>query len=420
MIGEHLVFRNVKTKYTILRSISLSLILVTLLILSSCIQTSNFNRGHFIPNKVQPISIPFELVNELIVIKAIINGVEGRFLFDNGFSLSAVNQEFSNRAGINFSNTANIVDANNQRAKTLETTVDTVYIQGQIFKETGFYKIDTSAFFPCSPIDGIIGASIINKANWQIDFASKTMHISSKAFDSSGSVLDVEFSNNNSSFVNILVKDKHVRAKIDFGKTTPLDLRKDKFKQLFVGEDAQQRTGIMSLSANGLSKVKTNYYLNNSYQISSEDNKLKLKAKVRLIEKLKYEAYIGIDFFRDSLVTLNLLEHQYIVSDITQSKAMDDGQSNTKKSYPLSIYLVNGEWKVISLDPNNEALQNIELLSTIENIDNLPISRFKSICEYRDYIKQKLKSEQDLRITLFGDDNEIKLSAKQPNISRIQ
>ena len=60
--------------------------------LSSCINISNFDRGHFISANNEPVEIEFEVLSDLIIIKAEINGVTGNFLYDNGFSLSAVNQ----------------------------------------------------------------------------------------------------------------------------------------------------------------------------------------------------------------------------------------------------------------------------------------------------------------------------------------
>ena len=65
------------------------IILFSFLFLSGC-TISNFDRGEFIPADNEPVEIDFEVVSDLIIIKAKINGVPGKFLFDNGFSLRTV------------------------------------------------------------------------------------------------------------------------------------------------------------------------------------------------------------------------------------------------------------------------------------------------------------------------------------------
>jgi hypothetical protein len=141
-------------------------------------------------------------MEDLIFIKATINGVEGRFLFDNGFSLSAVNNDFAEKAGIRFSKSTKINDANNKSSKALETTVDTVILLGHSFVKTGFIQTNTKKYLPCYQIDGVIGGGIINKVNWEIDFDNKLMRASSKAFKNEGQRLKVSYSGNNGCSVN--------------------------------------------------------------------------------------------------------------------------------------------------------------------------------------------------------------------------
>lgn len=390
------------------------------IVLSGCIQTSNFDSGYLVPAAEQPVELKFNLLNGLIVIDAEVNGEKGRFLFDNGFSLSAINSEFALKAGISFQNKSNIIDANNKRSKISETIVETVDIKGQVFKNTGFYNIDTSTFFPCVSIDGIIGASIINKANWQINFEEKTIRISADFFASKGFKLDVDFSTNNSAFVEIEVLGNNARAKIDFGKRAQLDLRKELFVDFFSGKYAEERAGILSLSANGLSEQKSNYYLSKRYPIKSGDSLFGQDLKVRLIEKLKYEAYLGIDFFKGYLVTLNSTQGQYVLEDIGSPFSHQGKLESLNKSYGVSIYLVDGKWKVINTNPNNEQSSQLALMSEVQYLDGMPISRFDSICAYRDYLENKINLGQNLYITLLGSEQVIELKLIDPTQVMIQ
>ena len=385
------------------------LVILTSSLLFSCIQISNFDAGYLVPASSEPVKIKFEMVNGLIVIEARINGEKGRFLFDNGFSLSGVNGEFAEKAGIVFSDTSNIIDANNKRSKVSQTQVDKVDINGQVFKETGFYRVNTKAFSPCDSLDGIIGASIINKANWQIDFDALTMLISSEAINSQGAHIDVDFSSNNSAFVNIEIQGLITKAKIDFGKSAEVELRKELFLNHFLGESAEERIGSLSLSANGLAKQKRNFYLTSHYPIKIDRQSLHQNNQIKLVENLKYQAYLGLDFFKDYLVTLNSTENTYIVKRKASTKHSNSKTLATRESYGISIYFIDNEWRVIALDPNNEISGNVPLLSQVELIDGQPISRFQNQCDFREYIKNKATNRSKLKILLLGESKPVEL-----------
>ena len=47
-----------------------SLLLFFSVFLAGCITVSNFDRGHFIPSKNEPVEIEFETISDLIIIKA--------------------------------------------------------------------------------------------------------------------------------------------------------------------------------------------------------------------------------------------------------------------------------------------------------------------------------------------------------------
>jgi len=270
-----------KTRYTLI---------IVSIFLSSCINNLNFDRGYFSPANNEPVEIEFEILSDLIIIKAEINGVTGNFLFDNGFSLSAVNQEFANLANIDFVNSSNIRDANNNQSSTPETTVDSVVINNQIFLKTGFYQINTDAFFPCDHIDGIIGASIINKANWKINFEEKKIQFSSVPFREEGFKLPVSFSNNNSSFTTIFILGTPYKCKIDLGSANGIKINRVYAKNSFDGLSAEKRIGITSISANGLGNIDTVYHLSEKIPLTNSGNTLPVQARILIKDKLSQDA----------------------------------------------------------------------------------------------------------------------------------
>jgi len=366
------------------------------------------DRGRLVSTKKEPVQIPFELVQNVIIIPVKVNGVEGRFLFDNGFSLSAVHPKFAKKAGIAFKGGATLRDANNKQSKAKVATVDEVNINGQFFINTGFYRVDTKVFFPCDDIDGVIGASIINKINWEIDFEQRQILLSSKPFENNGIRFNIGYSSNNSSFVNLSVSDKTVQCKIDLGRSGSIKLNRKSMYTAFINHKVKEEIGIASLSAGGLGNIDTTYEIVNPVKIQFNEQPLPIDGNVLLAKKTKYRGYIGLEYFRNYKLTINSTNKQYILSE------RDIEESAIKKSYGISIYLVNEKWKVIRINPNNVNAKGIRLMDEIDRLDGLPIDRFNSICEYRDYVKAKINKGEPLSIMFKGSPKTIELQLKIP------
>lgn len=363
--------------------------------LSSCINISNFDRGHFVPANNEPVEIEFEILSDLIIIKAEINGVSGNFLFDNGFSLSAINQEFANRSHIDFDNSSNIRDANNNQVSTSETTVDSVFINNQLFLKTGFYQINTDVFFPCDHIDGIIGASIINKANWKINFEEKKIQISSIPFEEKGNKLPIFFSDNNSSFTTLSILGIPYKCKIDLGSANSIIINRNYSKNSFENLSAEKRIGITSLSSNGLGKTDTIYHLSDNLQLTNSGNILPVQAKILIKDELKYQGYIGINYLSNYEVIINSTKKEYVLLNSREPLPVE-----IESSYGIVLYPVDGAWKIIQVDPYDSLFSKIELMDEVIMIDNLPINRFENICDYKEYLKIKIEKKESLIVSL--------------------
>ena len=375
-----------KTRYTLI---------IVSIFLSSCINNSNFNRGYFAPANNEPVEIEFEILSDLIIIKAEINGVTGNFLFDNGSSLSAVNQEFANLANIDFVNSSNISDANNNQSSTPETTVDSVVINNQIFLKTGFLQINTDVFFPCDHIDGIIGASIINKANWKINFEEKKIQFSSVPFREEGFKLPVSFSNNNSSFTTIFILGTPYKCKIDLGSAKGIKINKVYAKNSFDGLSAEKRIGIMSISVNGLGNIDTVYHLSEKIPLTNSGNTLPVQARILIKDKLKYQGYIGINYLNNYELIINSTEKEYVLLNPKESLPAE-----IESSFGIVLYPLDDAWKIIQIDPYDSLLSKLELMDEVIMIDNSSIKRFEDICDYGEYLKIKIDKKESLVISL--------------------
>ncbi len=375
--------------------IKLTLILVAIFYYGGISYSQN-DRGNFIPANNEPVEIDFEVLSGLIVIEAEINGVSGKFIFDNGASLSVIKQGFADKAHVKFDGFSNIRDANNRTSTIPKGTVDKVAIGNQIFQGTGFFQTETEVFMPCNEIDGFIGASIINKANWRINFEEKKIHISSTPFRANGKKLPISISDNNSSFATISILGVSYKCKIDLGSNGSIKINKKYSDNSFEGLLAEKRIGTMSLSANGLGKTDTIYHLYDKLPIINSGDTLQAHASIMIKDKLKHQGYIGLNYFYNyGELLINSTEREYILVNSKEYL-----QNKVDSSFGLDIYPIDNVWKIIQIDSYDSTLSEIELMDEVLMIDNIPMEQFKNICDYIKYLKIKIDKEESLVISI--------------------
>ncbi|MEM8889845.1 MAG: retropepsin-like aspartic protease [Bacteroidota bacterium] len=373
--------------------------LILLLFLSySCININNFDRG-YLENHIQDtVEIPFETYRGLILLKASFNGVEGKFLFDNGASYSCVNQDFADRAGIKFRQGSNISDGNNRNTVVQESSAKDISINKIHFKNTGVYQIDTKKFFPCKEdVDGILGASVINKINWRIDFKSKKIQISSSAFENAGTSFPISISSNNSSFMTFELNDIPIRAKIDFGYQGDLKLREGEYKHKFSGMLADKSVGISSLSISGLGKNDTTYDIYEGIEMRIDNTRLPYPPEVNLTKNLKYKARIGIDFFKNYELVVNSSEKEYLLKAYEEEFDKED-----YRAYGVAIYQVEESYRIIQLKPAQVGDQRIEIMDEVLSINDRSVDSFPDFCTLREFLAKSREEAETLYLRIKG------------------
>lgn len=358
---------------------------------------SYFNEGTAILEEPL-LEIPFTMVNGLIVLEGSIHGEPGKFLFDNGFSYSAVSPEYALKTGLTFNKKSNITDANGKKSNVSKVKVDAFHLNSAKFEGTYFLEINTRLFFPCDELDGIIGASIINKLNWKIDYIKESITFSKYKFNYRGEKLPIEFSNNNSAFVDLRVNGEEYRTKVDWGKQHEITLKSEKALLSFKGSQAAVVEGSTTLSANGLGKAITSYNLLDLFSIETNSETLPVNASIELEENLKYEAYMGCGYLKKyQQVIFNALENEIILGDPVVRLEDEDG-----KNFGIGIYPVSGKWMIIYKYLGNDLLNEANIGDIVVQLDNKPIDRFDDICQLREHLEMNKEKGRPLNIILMN------------------
>ena len=356
------------------------------------------------------VEIPFEYVGGLIVIKAKVNGVEGRFVFDNGATHSCFNKDFARKSGVSFKKRTTITDANNRRLGILSGQVKKMEISSASFSKVRAFLIDTNRFFPCDPIDGIIGASIINTINWKIDFDQQKMKMSLVPFKSNGQKLPITIGKNESSFINFTIKRQSLKTKVDLGYKGELKIRKSKKLPFLKGIEMEKNIGVSSISVSGLGKIDTTYIIYRKAELRYQNNPLTIVPKITFTKHLKYQARIGLDYFKNYNLIINSRQREYILSNPKERS------SAIEKSYGIRIYKVKDAFKIISIKTNENFPQAIQLMNEITAIDNITVNKFKNLCEFKDYVDNKAKKEKSITIKLKDKPGTFTIPYKTPKL----
>ena len=165
---------------------------------------------------------------------------------------------------------------------------------------------------------------------------------------------------------------------------------------------------------NGLGKTDTVYRLFDKLPVVNSEDTLQANASVMLNSKLKYPAYIGLDYFNDyHELIINSTEQEYVLGSPKEAP-----KENVRSSHGLSIYRIDHVWRIIQIDVNDSTLSEIDLLDEVIMVDDIPIEHYENTCDYQEYLNMKIEKKDSLVVTL-KDSTSLKLPFRQNKIEKI-
>jgi len=383
------------------------LVYISLLLSVASCSLSKFSKGKMEKATSDVHSFPIESIDGIIVLNVKVNGVEGRFILDNGFSICALDQNFAKKASVTFQKIGSVNDANNNTVELLETRIESIAVGTFNLKNSIVNQLETALFLPCDSIDGVLGATFINKVNWKIDFEQKTASISKEEFESVGQVLEFSTGRNNISTTQVEINGKSLKTMIDFGYQGYIQLNKKNFFTNDIRQQAEVRVGIQSLSVSGLGNIDTTYLLT-KIPVSQSGKSFLETSELVLKSNLCEEAIIGINYFENYEVIINNSSHQYILTPRNNYIAP------SKNNFNVGLYSIGDGIKIVQLNVNDPIAQNLELLENVVSIDGKPAANFIDICDLKAYMKKKRIDNESVLIQVEGNTTPIEIHARTP------
>ncbi|MEM1320576.1 MAG: aspartyl protease family protein [Bacteroidota bacterium] len=156
------------------------LLLTLLLTLSACNRTSlnGLLLGGSVEDQQFFTQVPFEFKGKEIIIRAKVNGVEGRFMVDTG-APNVISKSFREKLGLEALLKRKVGDSQLRENKEEFTRLDVVEVGDLKFRDIGAVIIDLqrSKEIACYQLDGLIGANLMRKAYWQFDYQQQQITI---------------------------------------------------------------------------------------------------------------------------------------------------------------------------------------------------------------------------------------------------
>lgn len=358
-----------------------------ILILSSCF-LSSFSFAND--------TIPIKIWNDLILIPVKTDSLDAFLIFDNGATYSALDSLWLTKIAKENANRSHIkiTDANQNKIET-GLYKSTLQVGSAIFEDVKIIEINIDRILiNChEPIQGILGADIINKRNWKFNFDESFVVVSDKTFKDAGPRLSYSTYFNNLHFLNLqfLNHKKKIRANIDFGYSGENILLGKEFMHLFSGEKAAVKYGQTGASVSGLNAPDTSLLLNISDFMLSN---IHFKQAVTLEFTTKENSIrIGNSFFRKYNVIINSDDEEYILSPRKNPLIQQT------LFYGLSLFWKNGKCLVLNISSNENILtNNIQMGDEVVNINGKLASEYADNCALFQYLKQLQKSNQPLSL----------------------
>jgi len=350
-------------------------ILTFFLLFASCniIKTIKILKKGTVGQKNYREQVSFETRAGLIVVKVTINGKEHNFIYDSG-ATNCVTKELAKELNLKPIVDQTATDSEGKTGGIQFAMIDEIKLGKISFLNTAAAIIDLNAIpeLACLHVDGLIGANLMRKALWQIDYAKQTivfashidsLHVPANAFSFSFSpmisgtpVIEVEVDGIKSTG-NIF----------DTGSTGEITLSASAFKTIRKKDpNFKFLRGIGSSSAGLYGKGNDTNYLAKVDMLKMGT----LSLANHTIEFKRKDGNLGSAFFKDYIVTLDW--HQKKIWFVPQPKTEQQwetfGFSVSKDNTKLVVsYLIENSPATIAgiklgdevVSVNGESYENI-------------------------------------------------------------
>lgn len=361
--------------------------------------------------------IPFEFIDNQIILQVEINGKFYPFIFDTGNDLTSIDLTLLEEVDYNSNKVNNeITDAAKKTRINEYISIKKLKIGEIEFENIGAQTTDFSHFKQinaCNHYVGLIGSNLMRKAKWQIDYQTKTIKITDDIKKLNVNKSATKFKTNSGNYggadIKILLNGFEDEYTFDTGSSSFISADKLLFDKINSKKKIQHttRTGINSFTAHGFT-TGTNYksIINN---IKLEN--IELSDQIVDFEKGQSKL-LGNEFLKHYLVTLDWNEEYFYLEkklDFEKPK-INQYQVVLYPNYLTNKIQIYGYWN------DNKLEETVELGSEIISLNDIDVSNLKTseLCDFWYNRKEEfMKNTINAKILNKGKIKNVQLKIKQ-------
>lgn len=347
----------------------------------------------------------------LIIFKGKINGIDANIMWDNGFSVSGINE----------------ILATDLKLSKLDTKIDGTNFNGKIIPLNQFFAkslqigdktvsnvklLSVDLNFPTTlKIDAVLGADIINQFYWDFNFDENEITISKKLINKefTQKIPFIINEKSNHHYINIEIEGNKSDALIDFGSNSEnIDMKSDVATALFNKKNIPFITieGIGAIGIGDTPENITTYLLKNNYDLTLGQTKIKNKQTplVSITNNLFYHTVIGNEIFRKfGNLIIDPFNKTYT---IYPSKKIP--KPYTFSNFGIAIASIQNMLTIIMTikESQNVKTHHFSAGDIIKSIDGNTSKFFKNQNELTDYLNKD-------QITIVTNDNKVIILNKE-------
>jgi hypothetical protein len=292
--------------------------------------------------------IPFEVIKEKIIVKAMLNGKSYRFILDTG-APTTIRESLKNELKPDILAKIPVSDANDNMDSLVVVSLSEIQIGQVDYHDIPALVVnDNNPIFECLQIDGFIGSNLLRNSIIQIDSKAKTLSLANdvaKLKLNKGYSSDIFLDAQSGPIVSLRVKNNKNRAKFDLLMDTGMeglfDLSMDHYFQM------EQHFG-----ENGLFKVKSKAEGSNSmglFGIAQNTTQYRLEVPVLEINGSDFlNVPIETTVDNNSRIGNKLMEFGKVVIDYKNKKfyfvPFEKKEMNlSEKQFPVDFFPSNNK-----------------------------------------------------------------------------
>ena len=350
--------------------------------------------------------MPFEYRNDHIVIKVKIGNEFYDYIFDTG-GYNDITDEIQEKNGFPVLTKQTVGSANQLKSSVNIVKLDSLSIGKVIFKNIAALQMNfENVPSMCGLKGAIIGASIIKKLIWRIDFPRKKIIVTdtfSKLPPLPNTVkVPVTFNKRLMPYIKAKLDGRTDTYLFDLGSSSLVGLTEKTAKKYTKGKEPIEIIGSAIEGGNGIVKIPVNIFKANTFQIGSAE----YTNKPIVYTRLSNENLIGNPIIKDFIVTLNFKDDELYLTPIPNSKTIDGWNSfGLKMEYKNNMVAVTSIFD--GLPAQKSGLNVGDEILTI-NQQSLTCSNF---CDCKLIIDSAIKTNAEITLGIKNNNTvkEIKL-----------